>query len=227
LPLTDVMPPGHHAVVMAGVEPGASVAVVGDRAVGLCAVLAARRAGAARIFALGRHADRGAVAARFGATDVLPADDPATVELIREATGGGVPAGAECVGNQSALDLALRVVRPGSRIGSVGVPSGVEQENLGRMFRHNVTLSAGVAPVRRYLDGLVADVLAGELAPSPVLTADITLPEIADGYRAMDRPRRSRRPYARDRKGSVTAFGSAATSLQPRIEGCEPCCASP
>ncbi|MEU4427282.1 alcohol dehydrogenase catalytic domain-containing protein [Actinoplanes sp. NPDC024001] len=186
LPLTDVMATGTHAIALAGVRPGATAVVVGDGAVGLCATLAARRAGAARIILVGRHPGRSALATRMGATDVLSADDPATVGLIREATEGGVPGVAECAGTQSALDLAIDLVRPGGTIGSVGVPNGVDRVDLYRLFRHNITLRAGVAPARRYLEPLLADVLAGRLDPSPVFSAEIPLDAVATAYRAMD-----------------------------------------
>jgi threonine dehydrogenase-like Zn-dependent dehydrogenase len=122
----------------------------------------------------------------MGATDVLAADDPATVAFVRDATGGGASGVAECAGTQSALDLALDLVRPGGTIGSVGVPNGVERVDLYRLFRHNITLRAGVAPARRYLEPLLADVLAGRLDPSPVFSAELPLDAVAAAYRAMD-----------------------------------------
>ncbi|MDF2989761.1 MAG: Alcohol dehydrogenase GroES domain protein [Microbacterium sp.] len=186
LPLTDVMGTGAHAVALAGVEPGSTTVVIGDGAVGLCTTLAARRAGAERVILLGRHRDREALAHRMGATDVLSADDPAHVEQLLAETDGGVKSVAECAGTQSALNLALEVVRPGGTIGSVGVPHGVERVDLYRLFRRNVVLSSGVAPVRRYLEPLLSDVLSGELDPSPVLTAEIALADVATAYEAMD-----------------------------------------
>ncbi|WP_327588662.1 alcohol dehydrogenase catalytic domain-containing protein [Nonomuraea sp. NBC_00507] len=186
LPLTDVMATGHHATVLAGVVRGGTVVVIGDGAVGLCAVLAARRAGAERIISVGRHPERASLARRFGATDTYHADDPQTAPLIVERTAGGAASVAECVGAQSALDLALAVARPGGTIGSVGVPNGITGVNLYRFFRANVGLRAGVAPARVYLDALIADVLADRLDPSLVFTAETTLADIADAYRAMD-----------------------------------------
>ncbi|MGK5552459.1 zinc-binding dehydrogenase [Actinomadura kijaniata] len=186
LPLTDVMATGVHATVLAGVRPGSTVVVIGDGAVGLCAVLAARRAGAGRIILVGRHPGRAGLARRMGATDVLDAGDPATAAFVREETGGGVRGVVECAGTQSALDLALDLVRPGGVIGSVGVPNGVDGVDLYRLFRRNVALHAGVAPVRRYLEPLLADVLAGRLDPSPVLSAEVPLRDVAHAYRAMD-----------------------------------------
>ncbi|MGW4498958.1 alcohol dehydrogenase catalytic domain-containing protein [Micromonospora sp. NPDC004336] len=114
LPLTDVMATGTNAVSLAGVRPGTTAVVLGDGAVGLCAALAARRAGADRIILVGRHPDRNALATRMGATDVVSADNPVTVGLIREATRGGAPGVAECAGTQSALDLAIDLA-PGSQ----------------------------------------------------------------------------------------------------------------
>ncbi|MFV0137931.1 zinc-binding dehydrogenase [Streptomyces sp. HMX87] len=189
LPLTDVMVTGHHANVLAGVARGGTVVVIGDGAVGLCAVLAARRAGAERILSVGHHPDRARLARRFGATETYLGDPTETAELIVELTGGGAASVAECVGSQSALDLALAVTRPGGTIGSVGVPNGVNQVDLYPFFRANIALRAGVAPVRAYLDALIADVLGGTLDPSPVFTTDVTLPDIADAYSAMDRRR--------------------------------------
>jgi threonine dehydrogenase-like Zn-dependent dehydrogenase len=186
LPLTDVMATGHHATVLAGVTPGAPVVVVGDGAVGLCAILAATRRGPGRVLAIGRHTDRARVADQFGATDLLEADAPDVADRVVDLTDGGAAAVIECVGTQPALDLALACVRPGGTIGTVGVPNGVDHLDLYRFFRANVGLRAGVAPVRRYLDTLVADVLNGTLDPSPVLTMHTPLAGIADAYRAMD-----------------------------------------
>ncbi|MGW0665275.1 alcohol dehydrogenase catalytic domain-containing protein [Streptodolium elevatio] len=186
LPLTDVMATGTHAAVLAGTQPGSTVVVIGDGAVGMCAVLAAHRAGAGRIILAGRRVERGNLARRMGATDVLAADDPATAEIVRGETQGGACSVAECAGTQSALDLAIDLVRPGGTIGSVGVPNGVEHVDLYRLFRHNITLRAGVAPARRYLEPLLADVLAGRLDPSPVLSLEMPLDDVATAYHAMD-----------------------------------------
>ncbi|KAB2351516.1 zinc-binding dehydrogenase [Actinomadura rudentiformis] len=189
LPLTDVMATGVHAITLAGVRPSGTVVVIGDGAVGLCAVLAAKAAGAERILAVGRHRDRGQLAQRLGATDVLDASHSGTAADLLERTGGGAACIAECAGTQSALDLAVTVARPGGTIGSVGVPNGVHSVDLYRFFRHNITLRAGVTPARRYLQTLVEQVLAGTLDPSPVLTCDVPLDEVASAYRAMDERR--------------------------------------
>ena len=186
LPLTDVMSTGHHACVSAGVGPGTTVAVIGDGAVGLCAVLAAVRLGAERIIAVGHHADRLAVATRFGATDVLTARGEDAVAAVRDLTDGGVAAVCECVGNQSAVDTALGAVRDGGRIGWVGVPADVTGFDMRAAFGRNVSLTGGVAPARDYIPQLMPDVLAGRLDPSPVLDRPLPLTAAPDGYREMD-----------------------------------------
>ncbi|MDP9405796.1 MAG: alcohol dehydrogenase catalytic domain-containing protein [Actinomycetota bacterium] len=183
LPLTDVMATGHHAAVSAGVTAGSTVAVVGDGAVGLCGVLAARRLGAERIIALGHHRDRLDLARRFGATDVVLDDDP--VPAVRELTAGGAPSVLECVGTQGAVETALDVARDGGTVGYVGVPAGVKGVPLDKMFGRNVGLRGGVAPARAYLPELLADVAAGRLDPSPVLDRTVDLDGVPDGYAAM------------------------------------------
>ncbi|GAB3834862.1 alcohol dehydrogenase catalytic domain-containing protein [Dactylosporangium cerinum] len=184
LPLTDVMATGVHAITLSGVRPGDTVAVIGDGAVGLSAVLAARRAGAERIVLLGRHDDRTALASRLGATDIMR--DP--TDLL-EQTRGGVTHVAECAGTQTAIDDALTVIRPGGTIASVGVPNGINAVDLYRLFRHNITLRPGVTPVRRYLEPLISEVLAGTLDPSPLLDYEVPLDNIATAYHAMDQRR--------------------------------------
>ena len=187
LPLTDVMGTGHHAAVSAGVRPGITAAVVGDGAVGLCGVLAAARLGAERVIALGRHEDRTAIARRFGATDVVPERGEAAVAAVRELTGGfGADAVLECVGTQDSFSTAIGITRDGGTVGYVGVPYGVESLDVREMFGRNVTVRGGVAPVRAYLDELLADVLAGRLDPSPVLDLTVDLDGVPDGYAAMD-----------------------------------------
>ena len=186
LPLTDVLPTGHHAAVSAGVGPGSVAAVVGDGAVGLCAVIAARRLGAERVIALGHNRARLDLALRLGATEAHDSADDGVAELIIESTGGGVPHVLEAVGAQSSLDLALAVARPGGRVGVVGVPNGVEKLDIRRMFGANIAVTGGVAPARRYIPELLADVLAGVVDPSPVLDRTVDLEGVPEGYRAMD-----------------------------------------
>ncbi|MFD7546435.1 zinc-binding dehydrogenase [Streptomyces sp. NPDC059578] len=186
--LSDVLGTGHHAALGAGARPGVTVAVVGDGAVGLCAVLAARRLGAERIVTLGRHDRRTALAGRFGATDVVAERGEAAVEAVRELTGGeGAPAVVEAVGTEQSMRTALGIARDGGAVGFVGVPHGsASGVDLGVMFARNIALRGGVAPVRAYLPDLLPDVLDGTLDPSPVFDLTVGLEQIADGYRAMD-----------------------------------------
>jgi alcohol dehydrogenase len=189
LPLTDVMGTGHHAAVSARVGPADECVVIGDGAVGLCGVLAARRLGARRIVAVGHHADRLELAEEFGATDtVLETADVDAAERVTELTGGGVDHVLECVGAAGAMETAIEVCRPGGTVGYVGVPHGVDQEGFPvfEFFTANVTLAGGVAPVRAYADELLADVLGGTLDPSPIFTETVSLADIDEGYRTMD-----------------------------------------
>ena len=187
LALSDVMSTGHHAAVSAGVRPGATVAVVGDGAVGLCGVLAARRLGAERIIALGRHPARTDIARTFGATDVVPERGEAAVAAVRELTGGqGAHAVLEAVGTEESMRTALSIARDGGAVGYVGVPHGGSAGiNIGRMFNRNVALRGGVAPARSYIPELLADVLSGRIDPSPVFDRTVDLDGVPDGYRAM------------------------------------------
>ncbi|MFB6068885.1 MAG: zinc-dependent alcohol dehydrogenase family protein [Halobacterium sp.] len=188
LPLTDVLGTGHHAAVSAGVGEGDTVVVVGDGAVGLCGVLAAQRLGAERIVAMGHHEDRLALAEEFGATETVAARGEDAVERARELTYGGANHVMECVGAAAAMDTAISVCRPGGTVGYVGVPHGVEDEGLDvfSLFSDNVTLNGGVAPVRKYAEDLMADVLQGTLDPSPIFTKTVDLEGVPEGYRAMD-----------------------------------------
>jgi alcohol dehydrogenase len=186
LPLTDVMGTGHHAVVSAGVEPGDDCVVVGDGAVGLCAVAAARRRGAERVVAMGHHEDRLALAEELGATDTIAARGEAAVEAALERTHGGVSHVVEAVGAASAMETAVEVCRPGGTVGYVGVPHGMDGLDLYPLFGDNVTLRGGVAPVRAYADDLLADVLQGTLDPAPVFTETVSLDGVPEGYRMMD-----------------------------------------
>lgn len=188
LTLSDVLGTGHHAAVGAGVRPGATVAVVGDGAVGLCGVLAARRLGAERIIALGRHPARTDLAAKFGATDVVAERGDAAVAAVRELTGGhGAHAVIEAVGTEQSMRTAVGITRDGGAIGYVGVPHGSGTGlDLGDMFGRNIALRGGVAPVRSYIPELLPDVLSGAVDPSPVFDLEVGLDGVPDGYRAMD-----------------------------------------
>ncbi|MGI9657897.1 MAG: zinc-binding dehydrogenase [Gaiellaceae bacterium] len=185
LPLTDVMSTGHHAAVSAGVQPGSTVAVVGDGAVGLCAVYAACRLGAERVIAVGHHADRLDVARRFGATDVVDSRTPDTAQTLTDMTQGGAAYVLEAVGTQESLELAIDAVRPGGSIGYVGAPMAVDGIHPGTLFMKNATLAGGVAPARVYIPELLADIAAGTLDPSPVLDHATDLDGVPDAYAAM------------------------------------------
>ncbi|MDX3238125.1 zinc-dependent alcohol dehydrogenase family protein [Streptomyces sp. ME03-5709C] len=188
LTLSDVLGTGHHAAVGAGVRPGATVAVVGDGAVGLCGVLAARRLGAERIIALGRHEARTAIARTFGATDVVPERGEAAVAAVRELTGGhGAHAVIEAVGTEQSMRTAIAVTRDGGAVGYVGVPHGSGTGlDLSDMFARNVSLRGGVAPVRGYIPELLPDILDGTVDPSPVFDLTVGLDGVPGGYKAMD-----------------------------------------
>jgi threonine dehydrogenase-like Zn-dependent dehydrogenase len=188
-PVTDVMCTGHHAAVSGGVGEGMTVAVVGDGAVGLCAVLAAKRLGAARIIAVSRNPTRQAVAREFGATDIVAERGDAAVKAILEMTDGlGVEAALECVGTGESMATAFAIARAGSVVGAVGAPHDVVVPIETVIFR-NVGLRGGVAPGRRYISELLADVLAGRINPGRVLDFETDLDHIRDAYVAMDERR--------------------------------------
>jgi threonine dehydrogenase-like Zn-dependent dehydrogenase len=186
LTLSDVMGTGHHAAVAAKVSPANSVAVVGDGAVGLCGVIAAKRLGAEQIIILGRHADRIALAQDFGATDVVSERGDEAVERVRELTGGlGVHSVLECVGLQQSTETAISIARPGGAVGRVGVPQGETMPASQPAFYANVTVSGGPAPVRAYIDELLPDILDGRIEPGRVFDRTVGLDGVPDGYRAM------------------------------------------
>jgi len=190
LTLADVMGTGHHAALSGGAAPGKSVVVVGDGAVGLCAVLAARRLGAERIVAMSRHADRQALARRFGATDIVEERGAEGVARIRELFDGvGADVVLECVGTKESMDQALRSARPGGQLGFVGVPNGGPELPLDRMFSTNVGVRGGVAPVRNYVEELLPEVWDGRLEPGAVFDLELPMSEVAEAYAAMDERR--------------------------------------
>jgi threonine dehydrogenase-like Zn-dependent dehydrogenase len=186
-PLTDVMGTGHHAAVCAGVGSGSTALVIGDGAVGLCGVLAARRLGAERIIALGHHADRLELARSFGATDVVNSQGEEAVEEILSTTRGGARHVLECVGSSSAMQQAIQMVRPGGTIGYVGVPHGPAESGLDIMslFFKNATFRGGPAPVRAYMKELMSDVLEGTLDASSVFDMRVDLDGVPEGYADM------------------------------------------
>lgn len=190
LTLSDVMSTGHHAAVAAQAGPGRSVVVVGDGAVGLCGVLAAKRLGAERIIAMSRHADRQALAREFGATDIVEERGLAAAENVRGLLGGVLADSVlECVGTKEAMDQAVACVRPGGNIGFVGSPSGGSELNVRQLFNKNITIGGGMAPARAYIPELLADVLAGRINPGRVFDVEMPLEDAPEAYRAMDERR--------------------------------------
>jgi threonine dehydrogenase-like Zn-dependent dehydrogenase len=187
LTLTDVMGTGHHAALAARVAPGRIVAVVGDGAVGLCGVIAARRLGAERIMILGRHADRISLAREFGATDVVSERGEEAIERVKELTDGlGAHSVLECVGHGEAMLTALSIVRAGGAVGRVGVPQHREIPAAQSTFYRNVTIAGGPAPVRAYIEDLLPDVMKGRIQPGRVFDRVVDLDGVPDGYRAMN-----------------------------------------
>ncbi|WP_409055027.1 zinc-dependent alcohol dehydrogenase family protein [Streptomyces sp. SYP-A7185] len=188
LALSDVMSTGHHAAVTARVRPGSTVAVVGDGAVGLCGVLAARRLGADRIISLGRHEQRTAIARSFGATDVIAERGEAAIEAVKELTGGqGAHAVLEAVGTEESMRTAISIARDGGAVGYVGVPhGGGAGVDISQMFDRNVTLAGGVAPARAYIPELLPDVLSGAIDPGLVFDRTVGLDGVPEGYEAMN-----------------------------------------
>ena len=187
LTLSDVMGTGHHAALTARVRPGAIAAVVGDGAVGLCGVIAARRLGAEQIIMLGRHPDRIALARRFGATDVVSERGDEAIERVRALTGGlGAHSVLECVGHGEAVHTALSIARAGGAVGRVGVPQHEDDPRRATEFYANVTIAGGPAPVRAYMHELMSDVLEGRIEPGHVLDRVTTIDGVPEGYRAMN-----------------------------------------
>lgn len=187
LTLSDVMGTGHHAALAARVRPGHIAAVVGDGAVGLCGVIAARRLGADRIILLGRHPNRIALARAFGATDVISDRGEAAVEQVLAMTGGlGAHSVLECVGHGEAMRTAVSIARAGGAVGRVGAPQEATIPNGQSSFYDNVTIAGGPAPVRAYIEALLPDVLEGRIEPGRVFDRVTTIDGVPDGYRAMN-----------------------------------------
>jgi threonine dehydrogenase-like Zn-dependent dehydrogenase len=188
LTLSDVMGTGHHAAVSARIRRGKAAAIIGDGAVGLCGVIAAKRLGAEPIIMLGRHPDRIALARTFGATHIVSDRGDEALEQVRKLTAGfGAHSVLECVGSEAAMRTAMGIVRPGGAVGRVGVPHyqaipGTVED----MFFKNVTVSGGPAPVRAYIEGLLPDILEGRIEPGRVFDSTIGLDEVPAGYRTMD-----------------------------------------
>ncbi|KAB8159467.1 alcohol dehydrogenase catalytic domain-containing protein [Streptomyces sp. 3MP-14] len=189
LAASDVLGTGWFAAVAAQAGPGKTVAVVGDGAVGLLGVLAARRLGAERVVAMSRHADRQALAKRFGATDIVTERGDAGVARIRELTDGhGAHSTIEAVGTQESMLQAIRATRPGGHVGYVGVAHGVELDGL-ELFFATVNLLGGPAPVRRLLPELIDLIMTHQIDPGLVFDLTLPLDRAAEGYRAMDERR--------------------------------------
>jgi threonine dehydrogenase-like Zn-dependent dehydrogenase len=188
LTLSDVLGTGYHAAVAGGVKAGSSVTVIGDGAVGLLGVLSAKRLGAEQIILMGRHQVRTDLGREFGATDVVSARGEEGIAQVRDLTGGhGTHVVLEAVGYMAAYDQALGVVRRGGVISRVGVPQYEDAPiGFGSLFRHNIRLAGGPAPVRAYIDELMPDILDGTINPGKVFDATTDLDGVPAGYRAMD-----------------------------------------
>lgn len=187
LGLTDVVATGLHGAVLAGTDEGSTVAVIGDGAVGLCAVLGAHEIlGAERVILMSRHPDRQLVGQRFGATDIVSSRGEEGIAAVRELTGGlGVRHVVEAVGTPESWQMAMGMAREGGSIGAVGVPHTMPQLPLFEPFIHHLRISLGIAPVRRYLPDLLSRVTAGTLDPRPVFDMTLPLESVAAGYAAM------------------------------------------
>ncbi|MFF1568624.1 zinc-binding dehydrogenase [Streptomyces sp. NPDC058293] len=187
LTLSDVLGTGYHAAVAGQVNERTRVTVIGDGAVGLMAVLSAKRLGAEQIVLMGRHQGRTDLGLEFGATDVVSARGEEGIEQVRELTGGhGTHVVLEAVGNMPAYQQALGVVRPGGVISRVGVPQYEEAPiGFGSLFRHNLRLAGGPAPVRAYIEELMPDILNGTIEPGKVFDATTNLDGVPAGYQDM------------------------------------------
>ncbi len=187
LTLSDVYGTGFHAALTGGARPGATVAVIGDGAVGLLAVLSARQLGAERIILMGRHESRTDLGREFGATEVVAARGEEGIEAVKELTGGdGCHVVLEAVGHLPAFEQALGIVRPGGSISRVGVPQYTNGPIGRSQFDRNVTVTGGVAPVRAYIDRLLPGILDGTVDPGRVFDVELPLEEAVEGYRLMD-----------------------------------------
>lgn len=189
LAASDVLGTGWFAAVAAEAGPGKTVAVVGDGAVGLLGVLAAKQLGAEQIIAMSRHTDRQALAKRFGATDIVDERGDAGVAKIKQLTGGhGAHSTIEAVGTQESMAQAIGATRPGGHVGYVGVSHGVELDGLDLFFA-TVHLHGGPAPVRRFLPELIDLIMTDRIDPGIVFDLTLPLDDAAEGYRAMDQRR--------------------------------------
>ncbi|MFG2409548.1 zinc-binding dehydrogenase [Streptomyces brevispora] len=187
LTLSDVFGTGYHAALMGGVNEHTRVTVIGDGAVGLLAVLSAKRLGAEQIILMGRHQTRTDLGREFGATDVVSTRGEEGIEAVRDLTGGhGTHVVLEAVGHMPAYEQALGVVRPGGVISRVGVPQYEEAPvGFGSLFGRNIRLAGGPAPVRAYIEELMPDILDGTIEPGKVFDATTGLDGVPAGYQDM------------------------------------------
>ncbi|MFJ4926548.1 zinc-binding dehydrogenase [Streptomyces sp. NPDC088736] len=187
LTLSDVFATGYHGAVSGGVSERTRVTVIGDGAVGLMAVLSAKRLGAEQIILMGRHQGRTDLGREFGATDIVSARDEEGVEAVRELTGGhGAHVVVEAVGTKPAYEQALGIIRPGGTISRLGAPQYEEAPvGFGSLFRHNIRLAGGPSPVRAYIEELMPDILDGTIQPGKVLDATTGLDGVPAGYQDM------------------------------------------
>ena len=189
LAASDVLGTGWFGAVAAQAGPGKTIAVVGDGAVGLCAVLAAKALGSENVIAFSRHEDRAAMARDFGADVVIAERGDEGATKVKEVTGGyGAHGVVEAVGNQVSVEQAIASCRPGGYVGFVGVSHGVTLEGVA-LFAAEVHLLSGPAPVRRFLPDLIERIRSGQINPGKVFTSQIPLEDAAEGYRAMDERR--------------------------------------
>jgi threonine dehydrogenase-like Zn-dependent dehydrogenase len=188
LTLSDVFGTGYHAAHQARVSPATDVTVIGDGAVGLMAVLSAKRLGAERIILMGRHVERTDLGVEFGATDIVAERDEEGVARVKELTGGdGTRVVIEAVGHEASYEQAIGVVRAGGVISRVGVPQFTgAPKGFDSLFWRNVALTGGPAPARAYIEELLPDVLSGAIDPGKVFDRTVSLDDTAEGYRAMD-----------------------------------------
>ena len=187
LALSDVMATGYHAAWSSRIEPGDTVVIYGDGAVGLCAVIGAKLLGAGRIIMMSRHEDRAALAREFGATDIVPErGDEAVARIMEMTNGAGADRVLECVGSEQSIDSAVRSGRPGAYVSRVGVPHD-NSIDVNALFWRNVSLTGGIASVATHdKSTLLKAVLDGEINPGKVFTASFDLDHVQQAYEAMD-----------------------------------------
>lgn len=187
LTLSDVMATGHHAAVSARVTKGSRVVVVGDGAVGQCAVIAAQRLGAERIVLMSRHRDRQALAMELGATDIVEERGDEGAARVRDLFDGvGADCVLEAVGTKESMSQALKSTRPGGNVGYVGAPNGGPEFPVRALFNRNINVGGGVAPARAYIPELLPEVLEDRIQPQRVFDLELPLAQVAEAYAAMD-----------------------------------------